>query len=158
MLFKANIGKSVWQDNCVTINHLANYANNPGGRDAELYALMVSQGISSPPTVLEVKFTRNGTSGNTITTKIMINPEVLGFARETEVSWGKNPWNKIFSFNDPAKKQLIDALGVWALQFAKQMDEALDQKPQAFASIPSWRTVLQGQSAPELAKPKVTLD
>jgi hypothetical protein len=158
MLYKANIGKSVWQDNCVTINHITNYGNNPTGRDGELYVLLVQQGISPPPTVLQVTFTRNGTSGNTITTRVMLNPEVLGFARESEVSWGKNPWNKLQSFNDPAKKQFIDALGAWALQFAKQMDDALEQKPEAFASIPSWRSVLQGQPAPALIKSKIILD
>lgn len=158
MLYKANIGKSVWQDNCVTINHISNYGNDPKGRDGELYALFVEQGISPPPTVLQVTFTRNGTNGNTITTRVMINPEVLGFARESEVSWGKNPWNRVFSFNDPTKKKFIDALSVWALLFAKQMDDALDQKPQAFDSIPTWRTVLQGPSVSEIVKPKVALD
>lgn len=158
MLYKANIGRSVWEDNCVTINHITNYGNNPTGRDGELYVLLVQQGISPPPTVLQVTFTRNGTSGNTITTRVMINPEVLGFARESEVSWGKNPWNKLQSFNDPAKKQFIDALGVWALQFAKQMDDALKQKPDAFASIPSWRSVLLGQPSSTLVKSKIPLD
>lgn len=158
ILHKANIGKSTWQDNCVTINHIVHYFGNPGGRDAELYALFVEQGISPPPTVLQIAFTRNGTSANTLKTTLSINPEMLGFARETEVNWGRNPWNKTMSFNDPAKKQFIDALGAWALQFAKQMDDALDKKPDAFASIPSWRTVLNGQPKLEPYKPKVTLD
>ena len=158
MLFKANIGRSMWADNCVTINHLANYAANPGGKDAELHALFVAEGISSPPTVIQILFTRNGTSANTLTTSLIINPEMLGFKRETEVNWGRNPWNKTMSFNDPAKKQFIDALGVWALSFAKQMDDALDKKPNAFSSIPTWRTVMNGQPKPEAAKLKVTLD
>jgi hypothetical protein len=64
----------------------------------------------------------------------------MGFARETEASWGKNPWNKTMSFKDPAKKQFIDALGVWALQIAKQMDAGLDKKMDAFSGISSWRT------------------
>ena len=158
MLYKANIGKSIWQDNCVTINHIANYGHNPGGKDAELYALFVEQGISPPPTVLQIMFTRNGTSANTLLTTLLINPEILGFSRETEVNWGRNPWNKTMSRNDPAKKQFIDALGAWALQFAKQMDDALDKKADAFASVPSWRTVVSGQPRLESEKPKVTLD
>lgn len=158
MLYKANLGKSVWEDNCVTINHISNYASNPSGRDAELLALFIGQGISSPPTILEVKFTRNGTSGNTLTTRLIINPEVLGFARETEVNWARNPWNKLYSFNDPAKKQFIDALGIWALQFAKQMDDALKQKPDAFALIPSWRSLLPVQPATALVKSRISLD
>lgn len=158
LLFKASIGRSVWEDNCVTINHVSNYANNPAGRDAELYALFVQQGIDFPPTVLQIQFTRNGTSGNFLNIRLSINPELLGFAREKEVNWGRNPWNKTMSFNDPAKKQVIDALGSWALQFAKQMDDALTQKPDAFAAISSWRTVLNGKPELELVKRKVTLD
>lgn len=158
MLFKANLSKSVWQDNCVTINHIANYANNPSGGGIALYALLKEQGIEFPPTVLQVRFTRNGTSGNFLNTVISINPEVLGFARESEVNWSRNPWNKSMSFSDPAKKQLIDALGVWALQFANHMDEGLDKKLDAFSSIPSWRTVLAGVPTPEAAKPRVMLD
>ncbi|MBK9348201.1 MAG: hypothetical protein IPN06_18225 [Burkholderiales bacterium] len=158
MLYKANIGKSVWEDNCVTINHISNYGNNPGGKDAELYALFVEQGISPPPTILQIKFTRNGTRGNFLNITLSVNPEVMGFARETEVAWGKNPWNKTMSFKDPAKKQFIDALGVWSLQFAKQMDAALDQKTDAFAAIPTWRSVLSDMPKPEPIKSTVSLD
>ncbi len=157
-LYRANIGRSIWEDNCVTINHLAAYGNNPGGKDAELYALFVENGISPPPTVIRIEFTRNGTSGNFYRIQLNINPEVMGFARENEVSWGRNPWNKTMSFNDPAKKQFIDALGAWALQFAKQMDPALVQKSDAFSAIPSWRLVLDGQPKPESKKEKVVLD
>ncbi|MDD2948382.1 MAG: hypothetical protein PHV80_06045 [Rugosibacter sp.] len=158
MLYKANIGKSMWEDNCVTINHISAYANNPGGKDAELYALFVEQGISPPPTILRIQFTRNGTHGNFLNVSLFLNPEVMGFARETEVSWGKNPWNKTMSFKDPAKKQFIEALSVWALQFAKQMDVALDKKPDAFAPISSWRSVLKDVPKPEPIKATVTLD
>jgi len=158
MLYKANIGKSVWEDNCVTINHISAYMNNPGGKYADLYALFVEQGISPPPTILQVNFTRNGTHGNFLNVTLSVNPEVMGFARETETSWGRNPWNKTMSFKDPAKKQFIDALSVWALQFAKQMDAALDKKPDAFSSVPSWRSVLNEMPKPEPTKPKVSLD
>ncbi len=158
MLYKANIGKSIWEDNCVTINHISAYANNPSGSDAELYALFVEQGVSPPPTILQITLTRNGTRGNFLKTTISVNPEVMGFARETEVSWGRNPWNKTMSFKDPEKKQFIDALGVWALQFAKRMDDALDKKTDAFVAIPTWRSVLTEMPKPETIKPTVSLD
>lgn len=158
MLYKASIGKTMWEDNCVTINHISAYGSDPKGPDAELYALFVEQGVSPPPTILQIKFTRNGTHGNFLNVTLSINPELMGFARETETAWGKNPWNKTMSFKDPAKKQFIDALGVWALQFAKQMDAALDKKPDAFASIPSWRAVLNEMPKPATIKSSVTLD
>jgi hypothetical protein len=158
MLYKANIGKTMWEDNCVTINHISAYGNNPTGKDGELYALFVEQEVSPPPTILQIKFTRNGTHGNFLNISLSVNPEVMGFPRETEVSWGKNPWNKTMSFKDPAKKQFIDALGVWALQFAKQMDTALDKKPDAFATIPSWRSVLNEMPKPSAIKSSVSLD
>lgn len=158
MLYKANIGKTMWEDNCVTINHISAYGNNPGGKDAELYALFVEQGISPPPTIIRIQFTRNGTHGNFLNITLSVNPEVMGFARETEVAWGRNPWNKTMSFKDPAKKQFVDALGVWALQFAKQMDAALDKKSDAFASTPSWRSVLNDAAKPEPIKAAVSLD
>jgi hypothetical protein len=158
MLYKANIGRSMWEDNCVTINHITNYANNPGGKDAELYALLVNNGVEPPPTVLRVEFTRNGTNGNFYKIQLVVNPEVMGFARETEPNWGRSPWNKIFSYNDPAKKQFIDALSAWALQFARRMDDGLDKKQDAFAVIPSWRTVLDGATKSEITQPAVKLN
>jgi hypothetical protein len=158
LLFKANIGRSIWEDNCVTINHIASYASNPSGRDADLFALFKQNGIDPPPTVLQIQFTRNGTSGNFYNVRLSLNPEVLGFARELEPNWGRNSWHKSMSTSDPQKKQFIDALGVWALQFAKQMDGALDKKSDAFSSIPSWRNVLENQTKSEQKRSKVTLD
>lgn len=142
MLFKANIGRSLWEDNCVTLNHITNYANNPTGKSAELFALFKEQGIDSPPTVLNLSFTRNGTSGNFLQIMLKVNPEAYGFTRESEINWGRNPWNKTMAFNDPTKKQFIDALSSWGLTFAKQMDDALRQKPAAFESIPSLQAAL----------------
>ena len=158
MLYKANIGRSTWEDNCVTLNHITNYANNPGGKDAELYALFKEQGIDTPPTVLQFLFTRNGSNGRFYNVRISVNPEAFGFAKEMEPNWGRNPWNKTMSFNDPAKKQFIDALGAWGLTFAKQMDAALDQKQDAFASIAPLTSVLSQKLPPVEPKAKVTLD
>lgn len=158
MLYKANISRSTWEDNCVTLNHITNYAHNPGGKDAELYALFKEQGVDIPSTVLQFQFTRNGSNGRFYNVRLSINPEAYGFAKESEPNWGRNPWNKTMSFNEPAKKQFIDTLGVWGLGFAKQMNAALDQKQDAFASIPPLISVLnQNPTASEL-KTKVTLD
>lgn len=137
MLFKADLGRSIWEDNCVTLNHHTNYVNNPSGKSAELYAQFKEQGIETPPTVLVLTFTRNGTNGNFVNISLRINPEAFGLAREPEINWGRNPWNKTMSFNDPAKKRFIDALSAWGLNFAKQMDAALAQKPDAFSTIAS---------------------
>jgi len=158
MLYKANIGRSMWEDNCVTINYISVYMNNPGAKEGELYALFAEQGINPPPTILQITLTRHGVNGNFLIITISVNTEVMGFTRETEVSWGKNPWNKTMSFKDSEKKQFVDALGAWSLQFAKQMDVALDKKSDAFVAIPSWRSVLNGISKPEPIKPAVSLD
>ncbi len=158
MLYKANIGNGVWEDNCVTLNHLTNYMGNPSGKSAEAYALFKEQGVDIPPTVLSLDFTRNGTRGNFLHITVKVNPEAFGLPRESEINWGRNPWNKTMSFNDPAKKQLIDALGIWGLAFAKQMDAALDQKQNAFDAIPSLRTILIGQPKPIIPKTTVRLD
>lgn len=158
MLYKANIGRTIWEDNCLTINHVSAYGNDPKGKDIELYALFLEQGISPPPTILRVNFTRNGTNGNFLNIILSLNPEAMGFARETEISWGKNPWHKTMSFKDPSKKQFVDALSVWALKFAKQMDAALDKKADAFSTIPTWRSVLKELPKPEQVKSAVSLD
>lgn len=157
MLFKANIGRSMWEDNCVTLNHLTNYANNPSGTAAELYALFKEQGIETPPTVLALTFTRNGTNGNFVNVILKINPEAYGFVREPEINWGRNPWNKTMSFNDPAKKQFIDALSAWGLTFAKQMDAALNQKQNAFDAIASLEKILDGLQKPAAVAKKPTI-
>ena len=89
---------------------------------------------------------------------IWVNPELLGFARETESEWGRNPWNKTMSFNDPTKKQFIEALTIWATKFVKQMDDGLKQKPDAFSQIPTWRGIADGVAKAEVTKTKITLD
>jgi hypothetical protein len=157
MLFKLQLAGGR-EDNCVTINHITRYMNNPGGKAAELYALLKEQGVDLPPTVLQVQLTRNGLSQRTLYYSIWINPELAGFARESEPEWGRNPWNKTMSFSDSAKKQYIDALSAWATTFVKQMDDGLRQKPDAFVRIPSWRSVMDGVVKAESTKPKVTLD
>lgn len=157
MLFKMQLAAGR-EDNCVTINHYTRFMGNPGGKISALYALLKEQGVDVPPTVLQIQFTRNGYSQRTLYYSLWINPEVAGFAREAEGEWGRNPWNKTMSFNDPAKKQYIDALSTWATTFVKQMDDALRQKPDAFAHIPSWRTINAGMVKVENTKPKVTLD
>ncbi len=157
MLFKLQLAAGR-EDNCVTINHITRYMSNPGGKAGELYALLKEQGVDIPPTVLQIQLTRNGFSLRTLYYSIWINPELAGFVRESEVEWGRNPWNKTMSFNDSAKKQYIDALSGWATTFVKQMDDGLRQKPDAFTRIPSWRTIMDGVVKVESTKPKVTLD
>lgn len=146
------------EDNCVTINHHTRFMGNPSGKVAALYALFKEQGVDIPPTVLRIEFTRNGLSQRMLYYSLWINPELAGFAREAEGEWGRNPWNKTMSFSDPAKKQYIDALSVWATTFVKQMDDGLRQKPDAFTQIPSWRTIKSEVVKVEGTKPKVTLD
>jgi len=157
MLYKANIGRSVWEDNCVTLNHIANYAQNPGGKDAELYAMFKEQGVDTPQTVLQFQFTRNGTQGNFYHVRISINPEAYGFAKDRE-TWGRSGWNKTMSFNDPAKKAFIDALSAWGLNFAKQMDAALEKNQEAFYAVTPLSSLLKSQQPATESKPKVTLD
>lgn len=158
LLFKASIGGKFKNVNCVTINHIVGYPGNPGGQGAKLFALFKEQGIDRPPTVLQIAFTRYSDNLRRLSFVLSINPELAGFPRETETVWSRNAWHKSQSFNDPEKKRFIDALGVWGLQFAKQMDVAFDKKGDAFASIPSWRSGVDAQSKSDLVKPKVTLD
>lgn len=158
MLYKANIGRSIWEDNCFTLNHITNYASNPGGKDAELYALFKDQGVDTPQTVLQFQFTRNGTNGRFYHVRISVNPEAYGFAKDREVNWGRSGWNKTISFNDPAKKEFIDALSAWGLNFAKQMDAALEKNQEAFSSVSSLTNLLKMQQPVPESKPKVRLD
>ncbi|WP_296472639.1 hypothetical protein [Rhodoferax sp.] len=157
MLFKLQLGAGR-EDNCVTINHITRYMSNPGGKAAELYALLKEQGVDIPPTVLLIQLTRNGLSQRMLHYYIWINPELVGFARETESEWGRNPWNKTMSFNDPAKKQYIEALTIWATKFVNQMDNGLKQKPDAFSQIPTWRGIADGVVKAEVVKTKIILD
>jgi len=157
MLFKKQFA-SGREDNCVTINHITHFMANPEGKAIELYAMFKEQGIELPPTVLQIKLTRNGTSSRKLEYAIYVNPEIVGFASETEYNWSRSPWNKTMAFNDPAKKQFIDALTAWALTFAKQMDDGLKQKQDAFANIPSWRAGVDVKVKVEEAKPAKTLD
>ena len=157
MLFKKQFA-SGREDNCVTINHITHFMENPGGKAIELYAMFKEQGIEVPKTVLQINLTRNGTSSKRLVYSIYVNPEVVGFASENEYNWSRNPWNKTMAFNDPAKKQFIDGLTTWALSFAKQMDEGLKKKQDAFSNIPSWRAGADVKVKSEEVKSTTTLD
>jgi hypothetical protein len=157
MLFKKQMAGGR-EDNCVTINHITRFMSNPEGKGIELFAMLKEQGIEFPPTVLQIKITRNGTSSRKLAYTLHVNPEILGFASETEQNWSRSPWNKTMAFNDASKKQFIDGLSNWALAFAKQMDEGIMQKPNAFSNIPSWRAGIEIKAKNNDAKPVTTLD
>jgi hypothetical protein len=157
MLFKLQLGRGK-EDNCLTINHITRYLSNPGGKAAEAYALFKEQGVEIPPTVIAITVTRNATNLRRLIYTLWINPELAGFARESEPEWGRSPWNRTMSFNDPAKKQYIDQLIVWGQNFQKSVDVALSMKQDAFQEIPSWRTLAVRTPQPESVKAKVTLD
>jgi hypothetical protein len=157
MLFKLQLA-SGREDNCLTINHIASYMSNPGGKAAETYAFLKEQGIDIPPTVIAITVTRNASSLRRLVYTLWVNPEMAGFARETEPNWGRNPWNKTMSFNDPAKKQFIDQLIVWSKKFQTSVDLALNRKQDPYQGITSWRSGVEIATKPEAAKAKVILD
>ena len=158
LLFKASLGGKFSNINCVTLNHITNYFGNPSGRGAELFSLMKEQGVEIPSTVLQFAFTRYTNHQRRLSVILSINPEIAGFAREEERQWGRNPWHSSQALNDPKKKQFVENLGVWALQFAKQMDMAFEKKSDAFTLIPSWRSVVAEQLLADPIKKKITLD
>jgi len=157
MLFKLELIRGT-EDNCLTINHIVGFMSNPRGRGSELYALLKEQGIEYPPTVLEVKFTRQGTAGKMLIYTLWINPELAGFAREIEPNWGRNPWHKSMAFRDPNKKQFIDKLAAWGTNFLQRMDDGLSQRQTAYTNIPSWRSVIDVNDKPIEIKRPVALD
>ena len=158
LLFKASLGGKFSNINCVTLNHITNYPGNPSGRGAELFSLLKEQGVETPPTVLQFSFTRYTNSQRRLSVTLSINPELAGFDREEERQWGRSPWHSSQALKDPKKKQFVEDLGVWALQFAKQMDMAFEKKSDAFTLAPSWRSVIAGQLLADQIKPKVMLD
>ena len=159
MLFKSSLGGKFRDINCVTINHVTNYASNPGGQAAKLFALFKEQGVDTPSTVLQIVFTRHSTNLRRLEVVLNINPELMGFPREPETTWGRSAWHQSQSFGNAEKKRFIDALSAWSLLFAKQMDVAFSKDLQAFTSIPSWRAVLDAQpKAAVVVKAKAVLD
>lgn len=157
LLFKSSLGGAFTNVNCVTINHLANYMRNPGGKIAEAIAEAKSQGVEIPPTVLLITATRYSNNLRRLQVKLVLNPEIVGFERTSE-SWGLNPWHKSQSFKDPKKKAFIDNLGTWSVNFAKAMDQAFEKKADAFSFIPTWRTSFQQTSTVTPAEKKMILD
>lgn len=146
LLFKASLGGAIKNINCVTINHLANYLQNPNGKLAEAFAEVSSQGVEIPPTVLLITATRYTDNLRRLQVKLALNPEIEGFERARE-SWGRNPWHKSQALKDPKKRAFIDGLGVWSMSFAKAMDHAFEKDLNAFASISSWRKHGSGVSS-----------
>lgn len=141
MLFKATIGGSFANVNCVTINHVAGFPGNPSGKAAELFSLFKEQGVEVPPTVIQVAFTRYTNNLRRLQVLLYVNPELAGFARDSEPLWGRNSWHKSQSASDADKRRFIGTLSEWALRFGKQMDFAFDKKADAFTGVESWRSV-----------------
>lgn len=158
LLFKASLGGKFSNVNCVTLNHITNYPGNPSGRGAELFTLIKQQSVEIPPTVLQFAFTRYASNLRRLSVTLSINPELAGFERASEIQWGRSPWHSSQALNEPKKKKFVEDLGVWALQFAKQMDMAFEKKSDAFTLVPSWRSVIAGQQLTDPLKPKVMLD
>lgn len=157
-LYKASLGGTFRDVNCISLNHIVGYPGNPGGKGAELFALLKKEKIETPPTVLRMIWTRYSSGGRRLQYSLTINPELAGFARDAEPEWGRNSWHKSQVANDPAKKKFVDDLSVWALAFAKQMDPAFKKQVDAFNVIPSWRSVYDTTAKAESVKAKATLD
>lgn len=157
-LFKSLSGGPFRNINCVSINHIVGYPGNVTGKDAEAFAFFKEQGIDVPPTVIRVTFTRYTDSMRRYEVRLSINPEIVGFQRDTGTVWGQNSWHKTQAMNNPDKKKFIDELSAWASAFAKQMDPAFDKEPNAFASIPTWRKGVDVTLKLDEPKKKVTLD
>lgn len=162
LLFKASVGRAFSNVNCMTINHITPYPGNLVGRDTELFALFKEQGVSLPPTVIRIIFTRYTNNLRRLVVVLTINPELAGFPRDSETEWSHSSWHKSQFFSDPEKKRFVEALSVWASQFQKQMNAAFEKKSDAFAGVPSWRSVITAQPVVDSKKsevtPKVTLD
>lgn len=161
LLFKHGDSTSRAGFNCVTINHIVGYMSNPSGKAAEAVALIREQGGVTPSTIMRIEFSQTRGSQYYVLS-LDINPEIVGFKPETATSWSTSPWNKLYAFNDPAKKKFIDELGAWALTMSQRMGDVINQKSSALTGIPSWRTVIgQGATsanATNATKSKVTLD
>ncbi len=158
MLFKATIGGSFANVNCVTINHISGFPGNPSGKAAELFAFFKEQGVEVPPTVIQVTFTRYTNNLRRLEVLLYVNPELAGFARDGETLWGRSSWHKSQSVNDSDKKRFIGTLSEWALRFGKQMDFAFEKKVDAFAGVESWRSVYVVPQPVVVAKPRISLD
>lgn len=160
LLFKHGNSASRSGFNCVTINHIVGYMSNPSGKSAEAVALIHEQGGLVPSTILRIDF-RQTRGSQYYMMSLDINPEIVGFKPETGTSWGISPWNKLYAFNDPAKRKFIDDLGAWAVTLSQRMGDVINQKSNALAGIPSWRTVIgqaTNMSTATTNKSKVTLD
>ena len=158
LLFKLSSGRSFKNVNCVTINHITGFPGNPNGAAANLYALLKENSIDIPPTVIQLVFTRYASNLRRLSVTLFVNPELVGIPRAAEVQWGRNPWHKSQSANDPDKTRFVDGLSAWAKQFAKQMDLAFDKNPDAFTAIPSWRAIPELNNQNGATKPKIKLD
>lgn len=157
-LFKASLGGMFKDVNCISLNHIVRYPGNPSGKQAELFAMTKTEGIDTPPTVLRFTWTRYSSSSRRLQYTLTINPELAGFARDSEAEWGRNSWHKSQVATDPAKKKFVDDLSVWGLAFAKEMNPAFKKQSDAFNAISSWRTVYDTSAKAEVAQPKTTLD
>lgn len=139
VLFKASLGGKFRDVNCVMINHVTSFLGNPSESWATFYSFLKDKGIDVPPTVIRITFTRYSKYARRLVVVLTVNPEVVGFARDKETSWGRSIWHPSQAMNDPDKKRFIEALGKWAVGFGRKMDAAFEKKSDAFADIPSWR-------------------
>jgi hypothetical protein len=157
-LFKASLGGKFSRINCVSINHIVGYPGNVSGKDAEAFAFFKAEGVDIPPTVIRVTFTRYDNNMRRYVVTLNINPEIVGFPRENEIVWGQNPWHKSQSYGNSDKKRFIDALSVWSVEFAKQMDGAFNKEKSSLAQIQSWRVAVDAGIKVINEKPKLSLD
>lgn len=157
-LFKASLGGQFSNINCVSINHIVGYPGDVKGKDAEAFAFFKEQGIDVPPSIVRVTFTRYSNNMRRYQVTLNINPEIVGFQRDTGNVWGQSTWHKSQAMNNPEKKKFINDLSVWATSFAKQMDAAFSKEPNAFSSIPSWRVGVDSTLKTNTPKAKVVLD
>ena len=144
-LWKRSAGGHFSNANCASINHVVNYFVNPTGEFQQLSVLIRDQGISPPPTILRVTFTRYSSAGRRLVYMVEINPDNYGIARGMATQWGGSEWHKAFIQRDPAKVEFVARLSKWAEAVQDRMDNAFLKKADSFAGLASLDIYLKAE-------------
>lgn len=94
---------------------------------------------TSDKVYLSLLFTHTASAGRRILMELRLNPELLGFRQTTTSSWSAESVAE-----SPAKKKFIERLKQFGakLQSANQAALSYDKPKDAYAGVPSYRTLL----------------
>jgi hypothetical protein len=117
---------------CLFVNHLANFASGvPSNEyDKKIWVWLRETKVLLPKTAISTLYIKYF-SGDFVSVRYSLNPEIGGIAPDTSTAWNQSQWHPELIKESAERLKYMDALKAWNAALVVSSNESLkDGKPQ----------------------------